>query len=98
MLRTVAAAKKRGFTVIEAIVVISIIAVLAALLLPAVSAVREAARRIQCLNNLRQIGLGLSEHHSSHNEFPSGFATTDQYTPALGWGVLLLNEMDQTPL
>jgi prepilin-type N-terminal cleavage/methylation domain-containing protein/prepilin-type processing-associated H-X9-DG protein len=63
---------RRGFTLIELLVVIAIIAVLIALLLPAVQAAREAARRAQCVNNLKQIGLGLHNYHSSNNTFPLG--------------------------
>ena len=61
---------RRGFTLIELLVVIAIIAVLIALLLPAVQAAREAARRAQCVNNLKQIGLGMHNYHSSTNSFP----------------------------
>src|SRR3954470_14185912 len=60
----------RGFTLIELLVVIAIIAVLIALLLPSVQAAREAARRAQCINNLKQLGLGLHNYHSSNNSFP----------------------------
>jgi prepilin-type N-terminal cleavage/methylation domain-containing protein len=63
---------RRGFTLIELLVVIAIIAVLIALLLPAVQAAREAARRAQCVNNLKQIGLGLHNYHSANNVFPMG--------------------------
>jgi len=66
---------RRGFTLIELLVVIAIIAVLIALLLPAVQAAREAARRAQCVNNLKQIGLGIYNYESSQGAYPIGVYT-----------------------
>jgi prepilin-type N-terminal cleavage/methylation domain-containing protein/prepilin-type processing-associated H-X9-DG protein len=98
---------RRGFTLIELLVVIAIIAVLIALLLPAVQSAREAARRAQCTNNLKQIGLAIHNYHSTNDVFPLGTSFNEVGTvppPHPGvwasWGAqaLMLGYMEQTPL
>jgi prepilin-type N-terminal cleavage/methylation domain-containing protein/prepilin-type processing-associated H-X9-DG protein len=101
-------ARTSGFTLIELLVVIAIIAVLIALLLPAVQAAREAARRIQCTNNMKQMGLAIHNYHDVHNALPSGriwkplpgiplpgLLMGVQNTP---WFVLMLPQYEQSPL
>lgn len=89
----------RGFTLIELLVVIAIIAVLIALLLPAVQQAREAARRTQCKNNMKQFGIALHNYHDTMQLFPSGgfYQGANQGT-GLSWIVAILPYMDQAPL
>lgn len=96
--------RRRGFTLIELLVVIAIIAILIALLLPAVQQAREAARRSQCKNNLKQIGLAMHNYHDIYNQFPPGYidvrggATVTDNDGHWAWSALILPQIDQAPL
>jgi len=85
-----------GFTLVELLVVIAIIGVLIALLLPAVQAAREAARRSQCQNNLKQMGLAIQMHHDAKKMFPTGRDRFDQY--AVSWAFRVLPFMEENSL
>lgn len=94
-------AKLKGFTLIELLVVIAIIAILIALLLPAVQQAREAARRTQCKNNLKQIGLALHNYHDVYKVFPPGWVQesnpqNDRFE--YSWGTFILPYIDQATI
>jgi prepilin-type N-terminal cleavage/methylation domain-containing protein len=86
MANRICSSRKRGFTLIELLVVIAIIAVLIALLLPAVQQAREAARRTQCKNNLKQIGLAMHNYHDTHTMFPLPSLTVSNFPLGGGLG------------
>lgn len=93
------AGRQRGFTLIELLVVIAIIAILVALLLPAVQQAREAARRAQCKNNLKQMGIALHNYHDIHQILPPGETSNRsvrQRWTAWGWGVMIMPQIELT--
>src|SRR6476659_51615 len=87
---------RTGFTLVELLVVIAIIGILVAFLLPAVQAAREASRRSQCQNNLKQIGLAVQSHLDARRSFPMGRNGFDQFS--VSWAFFLLPYMEETTL
>jgi prepilin-type N-terminal cleavage/methylation domain-containing protein len=90
--------RRLGFTLVELLVVIAIIGVLVALLLPAVQAAREAARRSSCSNNLKQLGIALHNYHDTHLKFPYGYMESGGFHLRDSWAQNLLPFMEQQPL
>ena len=88
--------RRRGFTLVELLVVIAIIGILVGLLLPAVQAAREAARRMQCQNHIRQVGLAIHNHESTFRLMP--FARTGGRPQSISWAPLILPYIEQTNL
>jgi prepilin-type N-terminal cleavage/methylation domain-containing protein len=102
MSRPPSVSKARGFTLIELLVVIFVIGLLVALLLPAVQSARETARRAQCANNLKQIGLAVHGYHGVWQSFPPAYLTQHATGLELGtgwaWGTLVQPYLEQRPL
>jgi prepilin-type processing-associated H-X9-DG protein len=95
--------RRLAFTLIELLVVIGIVALLIGLLLPAVQAARESARRAQCINNLRQLGIALHNYEGTDRALPPGYVSNfdaggNDTGPGWGWAAMLLPQMEQKPL
>lgn len=95
--------RERGFTLVELLVAITIVGVLVGLLLPAVQAARDSARRVQCANNLKQIGIALHSYHSAYRSFPPGYMSAvdsggTEIGPGWGWAAILLPYLEHAPL
>ena len=93
--------QKRGFTFVEMLVVLGVIAIAVAVLMPAIQQARQDVRRVQCKNNLKQLGLALHNYHDTYNLFPPGWVSKGG-EPGLGartgWQTAILPYIDQAPL
>lgn len=89
---------RTGFTVLELLVTVAIITVLLALILPAIHAVRESARDIQCRNNLRQMGIALHSFHETHRRLPAGWKRDTNGLTAFGWASQILPQLEGSAL
>jgi prepilin-type N-terminal cleavage/methylation domain-containing protein/prepilin-type processing-associated H-X9-DG protein len=95
--------RRPGFTIIELLIVISIVGILVGLLLPAVQAARESARRAQCANHLKQLGLAVLSYHDAHGRLPSGYVSNVSSNgadtgPGWGWAAVSLPHIEESPL
>src|SRR5271157_1472687 len=97
-------ARRTAFTLVELLVVIAIIGILIGLMLPAIQAARERSRRLQCSNNLKQVGLSLIAYHDSYQQFPPGYRSqtgngglADDKGPGWGWAAFILPFMEENP-
>ncbi len=91
-------ANRCGLTVLELLVAMSIVAVLMALLLPALGMARESSRRIQCVEHLREVGIALHCHHHSRRSLPTGWSFDPSGQSAYGWIVPVLPYLEQVSL
>ncbi len=95
--------ESQGFTIVELLIVIGIIGLLIGLIMPAVQRARESARRLQCTNHLKQIGVALLSYHGTHKTFPPGYVSSadnhgNEFGPGWGWGAMILSELDESSL
>jgi prepilin-type N-terminal cleavage/methylation domain-containing protein len=94
-LPVVSARKREAFTLVELLVVIAIIGILVALLLPAVQAAREAARRAKCQSNMKNIAIALQNYHSARNRFPKGFVAAPEKVESWAWSTFVLPHLEE---
>ena len=90
-----AGSARLGFTVLELLTVLAITSVLLGLVLPAINSAREAARRMQCANNLRQVGIALHDYHDLNGSLPAGWRLDSSQQTAFGWASAILPHVEQ---